>query len=426
MIGNAHLMFEDPTHQATLRPQELEAVYAISRAVARAVDMDAALDEIIRIARPVFIFDNIILYRQLGADVLEPSYARAIGRGRSQEAQLTWGEVIASEAIASAQVIIRKEEVDNGDLDERIRVRYSLGLPLYLGSQKKGALIFVRFGGPSYKSDQIRLAEFIAVHVAQLFEHDQLVQRVVSLEAERRLDRLQEDFIATVSHELLTPLGFIKGYATTLLREDASWDDNTRSEFLTIIDEEADRLRELIENLMDSSRLQAGSLRMSYQPVRLDIFLKDISMRAKSRDDKQEIRLEINAPGLQAPVDPTRLAQVFDNLITNAAKYAPGASITIILDLLSDRALITVKDDGPGIAPEHLVNLFKRFYRAPTNDTTVRGTGLGLFICRQIVKAHSGEIDVESKLGEGTTFHIYLPLKQEKSEEHMSLRESSL
>ena len=139
-----------------------------------------------------------------------------------------------------------------------------------------------------------------------------------------------------------------------------------------------------------------------------------------------DIRLEINAPGLQAPVDPTRLAQVFDNLITNAAKYAPGASITITLDLLSDRALITVKDDGPGIAPEHLVNLFKRFYRAPTNDTTVRGTGLGLFICRQIVKAHSGEIDVESKVGEGTTFHIYLPLKQEKSQEHMSLRESSL
>ena len=114
------------------------------------------------------------------------------------------------------------------------------------------------------------------MHVAQLFEHDQLVQRVVSLEAERRLDRLQEDFIATVSHELLTPLGFIKGYATTLLRADATWDENTRSEFLTIIDEEADRLRELIENLMNSSRLQAGTLRLTYQPVRLDTFLKEI------------------------------------------------------------------------------------------------------------------------------------------------------
>ncbi len=419
-------MLEEPPQTATLRPQELEAVYAISRAVARAVDMDAALDEIIRLARPVFIFDNMILYRQLNDEELEPSYAKAIGRGRAYEAQLSWGEATALEAIRSGQAVIRKEQANNPELDERVRIRYSLGLPLHLGAQKKGALVFIRFGGPSYKPDQIRLAEFIAVHAAQLFEHDQLVQRVVSLEAERRLDRLQEDFIATVSHELLTPLGFIKGYATTLLREDAAWDETTRREFLTIIDEEADRLRELIENLMDSSRLQAGTLRMSFQPVRLDLFLREISTRARSRDENQQIELEIDSPGLQAPVDPTRLAQVFDNLLINAAKYAPGAQITISLAQTDDKALITVRDNGPGIAPEHLANLFKRFYRVPTNNTTVRGTGLGLFICRQIVRAHNGEIDVESRLGEGTTFHIYLPLKQEKDEEHMSLRESSL
>lgn len=419
-------MFEETPNTATLRPQELEAVYAISRAVARAVDMDAALDEIIHLARPVFIFDNMILYRQISEDVLEPSYAKAIGRGRAYEAQLSWGEATAFEAIRSGQAVIRRERAENNELNERLRIRYCLGLPLHLGAQKKGALVFIRFGGPSYKPDQIRLAEFIAVHAAQLFEHDQLVQRVVSLEAERRLDRLQEDFIATVSHELLTPLGFIKGYATTLLREDASWDDNTRREFLTIIDEEADRLRELIENLMDSSRLQAGTLRMSFQPVRLDLFLKEVSTRARSRNEDQQIELEIHAPGLQAPVDPGRLAQVFDNLLINAAKYAPGAQITITLAQNEDKAVITVRDNGPGIAPEHLVNLFKRFYRVPTNNTTVRGTGLGLFICRQIVRAHNGEIDVESKLGEGTTFHIYLPLKQERDEEHMSLREGSL
>jgi signal transduction histidine kinase len=418
-------MFEDPSNPTTLRPQELEAVYEISRAVARAVDMDAALDEIIRLARPVFIFDNMVLYTRRGVDSLEPSYARAIGRGRSYEAQLTWGEPTAYEAINTGQVVIRREELDNYSIEDRIRIRYNLGLPILLGQDAKGALVFIRFGGPTYKPDQIRLAEFIAVHVAQLFEHDQLVQKVVSLEAERRLDRLQEDFIATVSHELLTPLGFIKGYATTLLREDASWDDSTRGEFLTIIDEEADRLHELIENLMDSSRLQAGTLRMSFQPVRLDTFLKDISMRAKSRDENQDIDLEIKAPGLQVPVDPTRLAQVFDNLLTNAAKYAPGAKIRITLEEKEDSAYIDVSDNGPGIAPEHVTLLFKRFYRVPSNNTTVRGTGLGLFICRQIVRAHSGEIEVESKLGEGTTFHICLPLNPEKIQEHMSLREGN-
>jgi signal transduction histidine kinase len=287
-----------------------------------------------------------------------------------------------------------------------------------------GALVFIRFGGPPFTPDQIHLAEFLAAHVAQLLGHDHLVQRVAKLEAERRLDRLQEDFIATVSHELLTPLGFIKGYATTLLREDTTWDDEARREFLTIIDEEADRLRELIENLMDSSRLQAGTLRMSFQPLRMDMVMRDMVLRAKSRTDDLDIQLDIRSTGMQIPADPTRLAQVFENLLTNAMKYAPGAPITIALEQVDKKVHITVHDAGPGIAPEHLANLFKRFYRVPTNNTTVRGTGLGLFICRQIVRAHGGEIHAESTIGKGTTFHIFLPVEQTHIENNVSFGES--
>jgi two-component system sensor histidine kinase KdpD len=415
-------MFDESNNPASLRPQELEAVYAISRAVARAVDIDTALDEIVRLGRPVFIFDNMVLYLQRNKESLEPAYARAIGRGRSYEAELVWGEATAYEALQTGQVVIRMEETD-GSKEDRTRLRYSLGLPL-LGADIHGALVFIRFGGPSFTPDQIHLAEFIAAHVAQLIGHDQLVQRVASLEAERRLDRLQEDFIATISHELLTPLGFIKGYATTLLREDTIWDDNTRREFLTIIDEEADRLHELIENLMDSSRLQAGTLRMTFQPVRLDAFLRDISTRATTRNETLNVQLELKTPALQIPADTTRLAQVFDNLLTNAMKYAPGALITISLEKMDNQAHITVRDNGPGIAPDHLEHLFKRFYRVPTKDTTVRGTGLGLFICRQIVRAHGGEISAESTLGKGTTFNIDLPIERAQVDENISLREN--
>lgn len=416
-------MFKESTQTIALRPQELEAVYAISRAVARAVDIDSALDKIIRLARPVFIFDNMVLYLQPENESLEPAYARAIGRGRSREAELVWGEATASEVIHDGTLVIRKDEVEN--VRDRTRLRYSLGLPLQSGLEIVGALVFIRFGGPTYEPDQIRLAEFITGHVAQLMERDKLVQRIASLEAERRLDRLQEDFIATVSHELLTPLGFIKGYATTLLRDDTSWDNNTRQEFLTIIDEEADRLHELIDNLMDSSRLQAGTLRMSFQPVRLDTFLRDISLRAQTRDGSKIIKLDIQSPDLKIPVDPARLAQVFDNLLTNAAKYAPGVLITISLYKDDTMAKIDVRDEGPGIASEHLDQIFKRFYRVPSNSTTVRGTGLGLFICRQIIRAHGGDIKVESKLGEGTTFHICLPLEGVQVEDQISLRESN-
>ncbi|MGB9672953.1 MAG: sensor histidine kinase [Anaerolineales bacterium] len=407
---------------ATLRPEELEAVYAISRAVALAENMDTALDEIIRLARPVFIFDNMILYLR-GEEGLQPTFARAIGRGRFREAELSWGEATALEVMQASGVITRIE--DSGEeVKDRTRLRFLLGLPLYLENQMAGALVFIRFGGPPYAPDQIRVAEFIAGLVSQLLGHDRLVKHIANLEAERRLDRLQEDFIATVSHELLTPLGFIKGYATTLLRQDTSWDESTRREFLTIIDEEADRLHELIDNLMDSSRLQAGTLKMTFQPLRIDALLRDIVMRALSLHDNIKIVLPSEIPEVKIDADATRLAQVFDNLLNNASKYAPNSTVMITLSAETSYTHITVSDNGPGIAEEHLGSLFKRFYRVPGRDASTRGTGLGLFICRQIVKAHGGEIWAESKVGKGTTFHVRLPYHPNSSGQELSLREN--
>lgn len=417
-------MFEQETKTTgTLRPEELQAVYAISRSVARARDMESALEEIIRLTRPVFIFDNMVLYVQSEKDTLEPTYARAIGRGRSQEANLVWGENTAKQALTTSQVMILKEQIGDA-AEDRTHLRYSLGLPLQWGIDSMGALVFVRYGGPSFKPDQIRLSEFIAVHVAQLLGRKYLAERVGILEAERRLDRLQEDFIATISHELLTPLGFIKGYATTLMREDAIWDETTRHEFLTIIDEEADRLKELIENFMDSSRLQAGTLRLSFQPVKIDTFLKDMQQRAAVRGDDFKIVLDLNSPGLQLQADATRLAQVFDNLISNAMKYAPSCPVEITQTADEDYAYISVTDQGIGIPPEYIDRIFERFFRVPSDNMSVRGTGLGLFISRRIIEAHHGEITVQSVLGEGTTFNIKLPLKQSTTENSISLRES--
>ncbi|GAG88239.1 unnamed protein product, partial [marine sediment metagenome] len=156
----------------------------------------------------------------------------------------------------------------------------------------------------------------IAGHIAQLYEHGFLITRLSLLEAERQLERLQDDFVATVSHELRTPLGFIKGYATTLLREDTNWDEDDRREFLTIIDEETDRLKELIDNLLDSSRLQSGTLRMEFQPLRLDTMLKDLPLRAKSFDERLTLDVNLESSDLQVQADPTRLAQVFDNILS--------------------------------------------------------------------------------------------------------------
>lgn len=400
----------------SLQPQELEAVYAISRQVAEAEDPETALDEIVRILRPVFIFDNMVLYICCQEnDTLEPSFARAIGRGRFREADLTWGGTTAQQTYLSQRVITQVEQLQ-GDETDRTNLRYSLGLPVHLRGQNFGALVFIRFGGPTYLPEHIHLAEFVANHVAQLLQRHQFVERIADLEARRRLDMLQDDFISTISHELLTPLGFIKGYTTTLLREDISWDEETRREFLSVVNEESDRLRELIDNLLDSSRLQAGTLRMNFQTIRLDAMVKDISLRARSRNENLAVRLELKASNLPVQADPTRLAQVFDNILNNAIKYAPGSPVTITLDKKDQMATVSISDQGPGIPAQHVDKLFQRFYRAPESSTVTRGTGLGLYICRKIIQAHNGEISAESEPGKGTTFHLHLPLLEDPSE----------
>lgn len=388
--------------------RDLEAIFAISAAAAQCNETDLALDEVIALARAVFVFDNVVLYLRRESTHLEPSYARAIGRGRSEEADLAWGEAIANQTIQSAQAVIR-EEINAEIPSQRMKQRYFLGLPLIVGDDSIGALIFVRYGNPAFAANQLPMANFIAAQIAQILERERLMLRLVILETERQVERLQDDFVSTISHELRTPLGFIKGYATTLLREDTVWDEATRREFLAIIDDESDRLRELIDNLLDSSRLQAGTLQMEFQPIRLDTLLRDMALRASSRHENIPVELDVGAQDVQVQADPTRLAQVFDNLFSNAAKYAAGSKVILSLSVEDSEAHITVRDFGPGIAPEHLGNIFTRFYRVPNPLTATRGTGLGLFICRRIIRTHGGEIAVESTPGQGTAFHIYLP-----------------
>ncbi len=397
---------QDP---ATLRTQDLQAVYTLSEAVAKANSSEAALNQITKIVRSVFIFDNLVLYEPSAQGGLEPTYARAIGRGRCREADLAWGEMVANEAYTLREIVHRVEELEGAKTD-RTNIRHSLGLPLKLGEQCSGTLVFIRFGGPPYLSDQISLAQFVALNVAQLLEHRRLAERIADLEAHRRLEGLQDDFVAMISHELLTPLGVIKGYATTLLREDTEWDSESRREFLTSIDEEADRLHELLDNLMDSSRLKAGTLKMRFQPLRLDTFLKEVFLRSRCIHEGLQIDLQIHAPGLQVQADPARLAQVFDNILTNAAKYAPGSSASITLERHAEMAQVEITDSGPGIAATHLEKIFQRFYRVPETSSGTRGSGLGLYICNKIVEAHNGTIQARSLVGEGTTFQIRLPL----------------
>lgn len=402
---------------SSLKPNELEAVYAISKVVAETIDIDEALDEITDITRQVLIFDSAVIYLIHEEEDLEPFFARAIGRGRDIAPNLPWGEQAARSTIEREEIYIH--EMDEGADQNRLNQHFYLSLPMLVSGQLTGALVFIRFGGPNFTPEQINLAEFITTHVSQLFERKRLVEKIANLEAERRLARMQDDFIAMVSHELKTPLGFIKGYTTTLLRKDTKWDDKTRQEFLYIIDEEADLLSELIENLLDSYRLKSGRLAMKIKPTRLDSFFESILDRLNPDDTNLEIEVQVNPSELAVMGDGARLSQVINNLINNANKYAPNSKLTIQAEPGNNgKVHISVADNGPGIPPQHLEHLFKRFYRVPERSAGVRGTGLGLYICQQIIESNNGTLSVESKLGQGTTFHIYIPIVEKHYSEN--------
>ncbi len=386
-------------------------VFEISRLVARAKKADLVLPDVVQKARKLLIFDNFVIFLK-DTDDLQPYFARAVGRGQSKEADVAWGESVVERVYHEDKTVAYKDQIGDPE-EDRLNLRYYMGTPLKQGEHSIGVLILIRFGGPVFSGEEIHRVEFVADHVAHLLEREKMAGTMEKLEGSQRMWKMQEDFVATVSHDLRTPLGFIKGYTTTLLREDTEWDVPTYREFLGIIDEEADRLQALIDNLLDSSRLQSGTLQMQFQKVNLDVILRDMIQRTQLSELNINIVLDIQGSGLRVKADPMRLGQVFDNLLSNASKYASESRVEVKLREEDDQAHITVSDDGPGIAQEHLEKIFQRFYRVPDTQLKERGSGLGLYICREIIQAHEGRIYAESEHGEGTAFHIYLPLDQE-------------
>jgi two-component system phosphate regulon sensor histidine kinase PhoR len=231
----------------------------------------------------------------------------------------------------------------------------------------------------------------------------------------RKLEQVRRDFVANVSHELKTPITSIKGYVETLL--DGAYRNPDESErFLNIVARQANRLNAIIEDLLKLSRIEQGVERGEI--VLEQTALKGLLMAAISACETQitakSIRVSMSCPDdLVARINPPLLEQAIVNLIDNAAKYSDAGSAIEIAALQDNRAIsITVCDHGVGIAPEHLPRLFERFYRVDkARSRSEGGTGLGLAIAKHIVQAHGGTISVSSRVGEGSTFTISLPLR---------------
>jgi signal transduction histidine kinase len=396
---------------------KIELIYKICRITARTVDWRRALDDIAHLIRPFFIFDNLVVYTlDPKTRSLDVHYARALGRGRSAEADSSWGNTLASEVLAGEKTSIQRPTSADNNENDRLKKPYLLGIPLRVARRFLGTIIFVRFGGPDFTKSAIEFAEHLADQISQLMERQNLSLKYKELETLSQELAIQDDFISTITHELRTPLGFIKGYATTLLRSDTTWDQPAQAEFLNIIDQETDHLQELIDNLLDSARLQSGQLPMTIQAVRVDGLINDTRQRVLLH--QPNLQIQIITSGKIQPIqgDPHRLTQVFENLFSNSEKYAHESPVLITIKSAPNGVLIDFEDQGPGILPQHLKHIFERFYRVPGSPSSIHGTGLGLFICMKIIQAHHGTIGVESRLQEGTKFHIFLPQNPEAAD----------
>ena len=223
-----------------------------------------------------------------------------------------------------------------------------------------------------------------------------------------KTEKMKNDFISSVSHELRTPLTSIRGWVETIAQIRDPEDENYRKG-IAIIGRETDRLYDMVEELLDFSRMQSG-IKMEMVPLDLVAELTDAALFVEARIKNEGLRLVYEEPDLPLPIlgDAGRLRQVFINVLDNAIKYSsPGGAIT--LDLLDDgeNAYVIIRDEGRGIAPEDLENVKLKFFKG---KGAVRGSGIGLAVVDQIITAMDGAVDITSELGKGTAVKIRLPL----------------
>ncbi|MBO5409692.1 MAG: HAMP domain-containing histidine kinase [Clostridia bacterium] len=231
-------------------------------------------------------------------------------------------------------------------------------------------------------------------------------------------DSMKNDFISTVSHELRTPLTAIKGWGETLLHI-GDTDPIMNERGMKVIISEASRLNEMVEELLDFSRMSNGAMKLNIEKIDILAELDEVVFAFKERAIKEGIEIVYNVPSLPAPAmgDAARIKQVFINVLDNALKYSEqGKKISVVAEIKEPTLLlVSVSDNGPGIRAEDLPHVKEKFYKA---NSTVRGSGIGLAVADEIIRLHNGELTVDSIFGEGTTVTLTMPIEAVEYNQH--------
>jgi signal transduction histidine kinase len=399
------------------RADILDAANRCARALSSSLEIEQAFAAFIRDLRGLVPFDRTAILLAEGGQLRV--FATA---GAAAETLFPPGTIVPVARSVMVDVLESGQAVYREDMTER---RYaeeaefaSLGLrsrvlaPLLAGPETIGAISLVRREPAAFSTGEIELLSLLGRLAGSA------VQNIRAYEAERttteelrRLSALRADFVSLVSHELRSPMASVIGSARTLQLRWRELSPDQRDSFLALIAHETTRLAALVGDVLDTSRIEAGTFSYAFDDVDLAELVRDSAAAAEQSQDEVPVRAIVREPLPLVRGDRDRLHQVLINLIDNAVKYSsPGEEVRVEAESSDGRVVIEVRDRGPGIPPEHQKLIFEKFGRIETGQTAKPGTGLGLFIARSIAEAHGGSLEVRSRPGRsGATFALTLP-----------------
>jgi len=352
--------------------------------------------------------DTLLVIRELKLGDYTPTFQRVDTAAAMQTAlrNQEWDVIVADYNLPSFSALEALRLLKDSGLDlPFIIVSGSITDETAVAAMKAGAHDYIM------KDNLKRLVSAIEreLHEAEVRrERKHLQRRVVEYE---ELNTLKSTLLSTVSHELRTPLTTIKGYSTMLLDYDRRLKRNEKQEYLSAIDRATDRMTELVDHLLDMSRLEAGLLKLDKTPTNITALLQTTIAEARLRTPGHKIVLNLPKAVLKLNSDGRRIRQVVDNLINNATKYSKvGSIVTVEAKSQDSELVISVADQGKGIPRENVEKIFDRMFNLEHRlAQDPGGLGLGLALCKALVEAHGGRIWVESELGKGSVFHLALP-----------------
>lgn len=395
-------------------PTSLEETFekALQHALVSGTAVDSALaalaDDSATLRRAAIVGKHAALLAKLDLQAPESSFARALTEGTRR--YLTEPPDVTSALRTTApeqQTALKKKDVYTKDSPHALLI-----LPLQVDIRCIGILILtISDAQTELAPDELQLWESVAALCA-LAAYQATGRGTSSEQSIEDNDRHRSEMMATLSHELRTPLSTIKGCATALLMDEIVLPEDEQREFLRLIDEECDNMQIMIRDLMDSALIDVGRLVLEPDLVRLPNLAQEMVSEIHNRTAGHVFVVSFPSDFPLLRVDPHWIKQVFRNILDNAAKYSPdGGMIVIRAEAREKDVVISIVDQGVGIAPEDLIPLFDKYFRVKsTTGPHVAGTGLGLPVARAIVEAHGGRIWAESKVGQGTTISFSLPL----------------